>query len=281
MSDIVTGIDHTIILVADLDRAAATYRRLGFTLTERGRHTKLGTHNHCMMLENDYLEILGVAEPGQASARWTDILADREGPVAAALATDDAEAAASVLARRGLRVGEAVHFSRPVDLPEGRRDASFVVTHVDAAETPCASMFFCQHLTRDVVWRPEWQRHANGAVGIASLLAVHPDPAQAAPAYRRLVGDGRVALRGDRLDVAFGRCTMIIVRPEHVPALSSGIAPARSAAATRLVGITLRVTDVGATRAYLAGQGIATGGSDAQVVVPPASTHGVILGFVA
>ena len=281
MSETITGIDHAIILVADLDRAAATYRRLGFTLTDRGHHTKLGTHNHCMMLQDDYLEILGVAEPAIVSPRWTEILADREGPVAAALATDDAEAAAAELARRGLAVGEAVRFARPVDLPEGRREARFVVTHLDPRETPGASMFFCEHLTRDVVWRPEWQRHSIGAVAIAGLLAVHPQPAEAGLRYERLVGADRVKRHQGRVDVAFGRCVMTIVEPGQVAGLSAGIEPAPSRASARLVGLTLRVADLAATRAHLAGQGIAHVEAAGRLVVPPAETHGVILGLSA
>src|SRR5206468_11277690 len=78
MNDIVTGIDHAMVLVRDLDRAAASWRRLGFTLTERGRHTRLGTHNHCMMLGRDYLEILGIVEPTPDNAPRAAMLADRE-----------------------------------------------------------------------------------------------------------------------------------------------------------------------------------------------------------
>jgi len=53
------GLDHAVIRVADLDRAAADFTRLGFTLTPRGRHS-LGTENHCMMFGFDYLELLWV-----------------------------------------------------------------------------------------------------------------------------------------------------------------------------------------------------------------------------
>lgn len=281
MKETITGIDHAIILVADLDRAAATYRRLGFTLTERGQHTKLGTHNHCMMLQDDYLEILGVAAPAIVSPRWTEILADREGPVAAALATDDAEAAAAELTRRGLAVGEAVRFARPVDLPEGTREARFVVTHLDPRETPGASMFFCEHLTRDVVWRPEWQRHDIGAIAIAGLLAIHPNPAEAGLRYQRLVGADRVKQGQGRVDVAFGRCVMTIVEPGRVASLSAGIEPAPSRASARLVGMTLRVADLAAARAHLGRNGIAHVDGEGRLVVPPAETHGVILNLVS
>jgi hypothetical protein len=37
-------------------------------------------------------------------------------------------------------------------------------------------VFVCQHLTPELVWRPEWQRHANGAAELigAALAAKRP-----------------------------------------------------------------------------------------------------------
>ena len=53
------GLDHAVLRVDDLDRAAADFARMGFTLAPRGRHS-LGTENHCLMFGFDYLELLWV-----------------------------------------------------------------------------------------------------------------------------------------------------------------------------------------------------------------------------
>ena len=45
------------------------------------------------------------------------------------------------------------------------------------AATPAGRIFACQHFTRDVVWRPEYQQHANRVLGLARIVAV-ADPAQ-------------------------------------------------------------------------------------------------------
>jgi hypothetical protein len=162
-------------------------------------------------------------------------------------------------------------------LADGTHDAKFVVTHVDASETPGAAMFFCQHLTRDLVWRPEWQRHAIGATGIAGLLVVHPDPEQAAAPYRRLVGDARVRASRERADIEFGRCIMTIV-PEAVAAgLCAGVAPAPSQQPIRLVGFTLTVANLADAAALLTRERIAHTATREQLVVHPAETHGVVL----
>ena len=46
MSVSVTGIDHMVIRVRDLDAGEALYRRLGFSLTPRGFHAGRGSANH-------------------------------------------------------------------------------------------------------------------------------------------------------------------------------------------------------------------------------------------
>jgi hypothetical protein len=39
----IIGIDHAVIVVQDLDKAAENWRRLGFTLSPRGTHSaKIG-----------------------------------------------------------------------------------------------------------------------------------------------------------------------------------------------------------------------------------------------
>ena len=59
----ITGIDHAIVGVRRLDGAAETWRRLGFTLSPRGRHYGWGTANYCIMFAHDYVELLGIVDP--------------------------------------------------------------------------------------------------------------------------------------------------------------------------------------------------------------------------
>ena len=59
----ITGIDHAIVGVRDLERARETWRRLGFTLSPRGRHLEQPTGNYCVMFPSDYIELLGIVIP--------------------------------------------------------------------------------------------------------------------------------------------------------------------------------------------------------------------------
>ena len=188
----VRGIDHAMILVRDLDRARETYARMGFTLTPRGFHS-LGSQNHCVMFGRDYLELMALPPAPPAPLQYhADFLAKREGVGALALATEDAVAAHAELTQAGIAAEAPLALSRPVgNLGEAR----FTLVQLPPAETPGFRTFLCQHHTRDIVWRPEYQRHANGAGGIKSVTIASIDPTR----YARLL-DG-IPVKYARADV--------------------------------------------------------------------------------
>ena len=181
----VTGLDHVVLLVHDLDRARDTYARMGFALTPRGYHT-LGSQNHCIMLGSDYLELLATPKLHPSMRYWGEFLARGEVLGGIALATDDARGAHAGLAGAGVPVDPPIEFSRPVEMPAGTRDASFRVVQADPAYTAGARLFLCQHFTRDVVWRSDCLSHPVGARGIAALAVVADDPASSAVNYAKV-----------------------------------------------------------------------------------------------
>ena len=63
--------DHAVVVCPDLDAGAQAWQRLGFTLTPRGYHT-LGSQNHCIMLERDYVELLHVTAPSPSRQYYWD-----------------------------------------------------------------------------------------------------------------------------------------------------------------------------------------------------------------
>jgi len=181
----IRGIDHVVIAVRDLDGAQRTYERLGFTLTPRGFHT-LGSANHCIMFGSDYLELLALPRPHPALAYYADFLAKGEGLAALALATGNADAAYAELGASGIAADAPLDFSRPVRLAEGERDASFRIVQLPPASTPGCRSFLCQHYTRELVWRPEYQTHPLGVTGLAAVAVVAEDAVAAAQGYGRL-----------------------------------------------------------------------------------------------
>jgi catechol 2,3-dioxygenase-like lactoylglutathione lyase family enzyme len=173
----IRGLDHAVILVRNLDRARDTYERLGFTLTPRGFHS-LGSQNHCIMFGHDYLELMALPKPHPALQYFSDFLLRGEGVGALALATDDAAGAFAELTDAGIAAESPLALARPV---EGLGEARFTLVQLPPEQTPGFRTFLCQHHTRDIVWRPEYQRHAIGATGIESVSVAASDPARYAP----------------------------------------------------------------------------------------------------
>jgi hypothetical protein len=192
------GLDHLVVAVRDLDAAAAEWSALGFTVSPRGLHSPhMGSGNHTMMFGEDYLELLGVVTPQPHNEALRGFLEGREGLERAAFTTTDAEAGAAALRARGLAATGPVHFGRPVPLPDGTMtEARFSVFHWPRDQAPGGlRIFACQHHTRDAVWVPSLQRHANGATRIKRLLVATEAPAEAAAALAALI-EGEVRVEG-------------------------------------------------------------------------------------
>ena len=179
-----TGIDHAVIAVRDLDAAAASFTALGFTLTPRGHHS-IGSQNHCIMLGTTYIELLvaPVAHP------WLDYYrAFGEGLAAIALATEDADATYAQLKDRGAR--PPMDLSRPVEGGVAR----FRLVQVEGSP----QVFFVQHLTRALVWRPEWQAHANGARELVKVSLSAKKPFDGLPKSIEWGASGLLRIEGLR-----------------------------------------------------------------------------------
>jgi len=240
----ILGIDHTVILVHDLDRAEDTWSRLGFTLTPRGYHT-LGSQNHCLMFRSNYVELLAVPKPHPAMQYFSDFLSSGEGLAAIALATDDANGAHAELARAGIAADAPLDFSRPVILPEGTRDAAFRIVQLPNDATPGCRTFVCQHFTRDVVWRPEYVHHPLGVTGLAGIAVISGDVTGTADMYAKVFDTTPVPIaEGLRIDtseapgrvpIAIAGATQFAARLKDV-ALSVRLSPL-------LAALFLRVAD--------------------------------------
>ncbi len=192
----ITGIDHAIVGVQDLEAAQRQWSRLGFTITPRGRHRGWGTANYCIMFDSDYVELLGIIDPAQHTNKLDQFLRLREGLMGLAFSAETAESVSAALDAVAIDHKGPVDLSRLLELPEGDVEPAFKLVYLNGA-TPGVSSFVCQHLTRDLVWRAEWTRHANGATGIESITAVIDDAPTARAGWVRLLGDGVVTTFGD------------------------------------------------------------------------------------
>jgi catechol 2,3-dioxygenase-like lactoylglutathione lyase family enzyme len=126
------SLDHIGIAVPALDTAAETYRRLGFQLTPLqqqagplepgGPVVRWGSANHCAMLEEGYLELIGIIDPALYDNQLGRFLARYRGIHIMALGVADAEAEVARLRASGLVVSGIRPMQRPVATPDGTRE---------------------------------------------------------------------------------------------------------------------------------------------------------------
>ncbi len=269
-----TDFDHAVInVLGRMDEAAAHYERLGFTLTPRGHHT-LGSINHLAVFGDSYLELLGYA-PGEREKR-AEMWVHPPGLTGLAFRTGDAAALHDELQGKGVPVEPYKDFSRPVAIDGQEKTASFRTFQIDRGEVANGRIFFCQHNTPELIWRSQWQAHANGASGIAAATIATGDPSRLAAIL------GQVPGVGGQGDLRAGRTALRIVEPEEFAAkLPAGIGlPGFEGGAMRMVALDLFTASLEATAAFLAGRGVRFMPGDDAITLPPAEALGLVLRFV-
>src|SRR6476660_479708 len=130
----VPTLDHVVINARDdMDRAAEVYRRLGFTLTERGYHS-LGSMNHLAMFGTDYLELIAI--PKGATSGRLDLLDYAFGLNGLVFGTEDSATTYTALHQAGVPIDPPVEFTRPVKVDGQMRDARFRTVRMRAGVVP-------------------------------------------------------------------------------------------------------------------------------------------------
>ena len=271
------GLDHAVLLVRDLDRAAAQYRRLGFALTPRGHHSGLGSSNNCAMFGcRDYVELLGLAPERGRRPFYEDFLRRREGVVGLAFRTTDARRERERLAAAGFAPPAALAFGRPVAIGGATREARFITTEADPGTTAGARLFFCQHETPELVWLPQMLSHPNGVTGVLAVVSIDDD-GKLGDACARLLGlplerdGGMRVLRAGTHRLEFLSQALAAERYPGEPILATS-SPA-------IAGLRLKTADIDATERLLRAAQVATTRSPDRLVVPAADAAGAILEF--
>jgi hypothetical protein len=180
------ALDHLVINTHfEMNAAHTIFEQLGFTLTPRGRHS-LGSINHLMVFENDYLELLGL--PSDGGPLREEVLSSPVGIDGLVFKTTDAAHTHQSLQTAGFAVQPVQAFSRPVELAGVVSDARFETVRFEPGQFSAGRLYYCQHFTPELVWRKEWQAHSNGVNKLAGLLIVCESPQQEANKYVAAAG---------------------------------------------------------------------------------------------
>ncbi|AEE68209.1 dioxygenase [Bordetella pertussis] len=176
-----TEFDHAVVMVRDrLDALAPHFERQGFHLSEKAVHN-LGSCNRLIVLEGTYVELLGWP-PGAPPAR-KEIADSPLGLEALVFRTYDAEATYRRLLEAGFAVNPVQELTRAAQWQGREVQARFHTVRFAEQPIPGIRMYFCRHLTPELVWNDELLSHPNGARGIVSIEA---DAADAQAVAQRL-----------------------------------------------------------------------------------------------
>ena len=186
------AIDHVVLAVRDLGRAASTYERLGFTLTPRAMHEdRMGTSNRLAQFSGrNFIELLEVDRPDKLrphdlggnppffsfGGHNRSAVAEREGLSMLVFASDDARTDLARYEAAGLRAAP-FDFERQAVLPDGSKaTVSFSLAFAWSPDMPKIGFFSCQNRAQQYFWKPQYQTHANGARSIAAAYLASPAP---------------------------------------------------------------------------------------------------------
>ena len=280
------GLDHLVIGVSDIEKAAEFYTRLGFEVGARNRHP-WGTENRIVQFPGCFLELISIgdaaaiAEPAPRQFSFgafvRDALSRGEGMSMLVLESADAEGDAAAFKRAGIGDYEPFFFERQARRPDGSqvRVAFRLAFAADPAAPECG-FFVCQQLEPQNFWNPEFQRHGNGATGIAAAIMLADRP-ELHRAFLTTFTGGAEVLEGNedyvlslprgRIDVLDGVAAGAIygVEPETTPA--------------RFLGFAVSLPDLDALAARLDGEEIAFARHEERLVVPAEAAMGCVIAF--
>lgn len=284
-----TYLDHSGLVVSNLDGAARQLAALGFSLQPRSHHTVpnadgslrlAGTANQCAMLERGYIELITVTDPTADSFSRTEIggfLGRFEGLHLIAIGTGSARATEERLNTRDVAPLAMRALHRRIDLPEGLRDAGFHLIQVPEPSSPNIAFFFIEHLTPELLWRPNSMVHPNGAVSLYELVVVTDDMARARIIHEAVFG--QVAIERDGgLCFPLDRSQFLVLTPEAAACHYGANLPGR--ALPHCAGQAVGVVKLSAAAAILEANGVPFTQVNERLTVGPQDACDGFLQFV-
>jgi catechol 2,3-dioxygenase-like lactoylglutathione lyase family enzyme len=282
------GIDHLVLAVRDLDRAARLYEGLGFQVGSRNRHP-WGTENRLVQFDGSFLELITVGEGADIpehrpqlfsfGAFLRDYLARREGLALLVLDSQDARADAAAFAIGGLGSYEPFFFERRGRRPDGSEvHVAFTLAFAIDAHAPQAGFFVCQQHRPDQFWNPGFQQHANRAAGIDTVLIAAREPALHRPFLERFSGGTAESVADEAYRIPLARGRIDVVTPDDAAVLLGSVETDGGPA--ELVGFGVRVESLRTVALKAAGL-VPLQEIGSRLVVPASAAHGVAIAFEA
>ena len=283
MTNVAVSLDHVGIGVTDLDRAAAQYMALGFSLTPLARHggavepggpvTAIGTANRCAMFGGGYIELIAVVDDSAPDYGLGARIARYEGVHILALATREPGAVADRLTAAGIAADGPLYLERGADLGGTTGTARFERVVFPADTVPEGRIFYIDQLTPELLWHPAYLDHPNGVRAVRSVTFAVPDATVSAGRLERIA-----AAATGVLPAHAARATVTVL---DRGAAADRFGPLTTDDGPQIVALAVSVADLSHAEAVLAANGVDYAAAEGGVEVDPAFCAGVHLSFVA
>jgi catechol 2,3-dioxygenase-like lactoylglutathione lyase family enzyme len=280
-------IDHLVVAVHDLDKAADFYRRLGFQVGARNRHS-WGTENRIVQLPGTFIELITVGEgaqipphgPGSFSfgAFVRDYLQHREGIAMLVLDSRDAKADAALFAQRGIGSFEPFHFERSGRRPDGSETkVAFSLAFAAEKSAPRAGFFVCQQHFPENFWNPEFQRHDNMALAVGAVVLAAPEPECYRPFLTAFTGVEPSSPDSDDLSFALAEAHLDVLTPDDAAEIYGSVEAEMDQPS--FVAFAVRVEEIARQARWLDAAEIPYQHIGSRLVVPASAAFGVAIAF--
>lgn len=281
------GLDHIAHAVRDLDRAADFYRSIGFTVGTRNRHP-WGTHNCIVQFPGFFIEILTLAEPDKLGddgfstlfGKFNgDFLKKHEGFSILLLESRDASADEKTFREQGIAASSAMKFEREGKRPDGSAvKLAFSLVFARDPLAPQTGFAVCQHHFPENFWNPAFQKHTNGATGIAGVVFVAENPSDHHIFMSAFAGERDLQSTSSGISIATPHGEIQVMDPTAYR-IHFGIEPPSAAAGMRLCALRFTAPDLKTVEASLKSGHVGYSHHMNRFVVAPAEAMGAALVF--
>jgi hypothetical protein len=287
---------HVGLITRDLGTTIGQYERLGFSFTPvsrpriplrpGGEPEWFGAGNRTAVFAENYLEVLAIMD----AALWATVTPQQRGPYdldrplaryeglhVMHFGTDDLTAVHRRLRRDGVPCGDIRPFQRNVNTEAGPQTMRARAIGFPPQANPEALVQIAQHLTPELVFQKRYQQHDNGALRLVETTVCGENPAAYAATYTRYTGHESTR-DGEVFSIDLGKSRVRVTSPECLPKLLPGAVPP---AIPSLIGFTVTVADLDATRALLSNRGVAIGTVGNSLLVGAEDGAGATVSFIA
>ena len=258
-------LDHLVLASRDLAAQARLYERLGFRVGARNRHA-WGTENHIVQFDRHFLELVGLGEGFDAALVPQDAapfggflaayLSRAEGLAMLVLQSGDAAADQAAFTAAGISAGAPLHFGRKAVRPDGSgADVSFSLAFARSPLIADAGFFTCQHHHPENFYKPEFQRHPNGAVGVAGVVMVAENPSDHAEFFSGFTHQREMTVTSMGLEISIGAARIEVLTPVAYT-FRTGLAAPAPALSPAFAAYRVKVADLARTAALLQAGGV-------------------------